>query len=217
MKKNMKRTLLVVMTFMMLTMMSMSTYAAKLSAKSAVVGVGATTSLKVKGTKKKVKWSSSNKKIATVNKKGVVKGKRIGNVRITAKVGKKKYSCNVSVKENAAYFNPNPYNITGDGIATLPMKIYYKNGKLVMRSIVLNRTYRYVNCVDNYQWKLYLGTTSRDMKLVATAKNQYMNVGLQSMTYARNYEVSLNPTGKGILNLAAMNVNRVIEDGDFYY
>ena len=214
MKKNMKRTLLVVMTFMMLTMMSMSTYAAKLSAKSAVVGVGATTSLKVKGTKKKVKWSSSNKKIATVNKKGVVKGKRIGNVRITAKVGKKKYSCNISVKENAFYFNPNPNNIGGDGISTLPVKIYYNNGKLVMKSIVLNRTNRYVGKLRHYQWKLYLGSTPRDMKFVAAAYNQQMQVDLPRMTYDGYYEISLNPTGKGILNLAAMNAYKVLEGGD---
>ena len=53
--------------------------------------------LKITGTKKKVKWSSSNKTIATVSSKGVVKGIGEGTAKITAKVGKKKYTCKVNV------------------------------------------------------------------------------------------------------------------------
>lgn len=55
--------------------------------------------LKVKGTKKKVKWSSSKKKIATVSSKGVVKAKKEGKTTITAKVGGKKYKCKVTVNK----------------------------------------------------------------------------------------------------------------------
>ena len=216
MKRAMKKSLLIILSLMMLSLMSMSTYAAKLSAKNAVVGVGATTTLKVKGTKKKVKWSSSNKKIATVNKKGVVKGKKIGKARITAKVGKKKYICNVTVKENAVYFTPNLKNVSGDGISTIPVKIYYKNKKLVMRSVVVNCTNRYVTRIFNYYWKLYLGTSPRDIKLVAAAYDQQMSIGLRSRTYGEDYEVSLIPTEKGVLNLAAMHGYQVIEEGDFY-
>ena len=54
--------------------------------------------LKVKGTKKKVKWSSSNKKVASVSKKGKVTAKKKGTATITAKVGKMKYRCKVTVK-----------------------------------------------------------------------------------------------------------------------
>ena len=36
------------------------------------------------GADQKVKWTSSNKKIATVSSKGVVKGKKAGKVKITA-------------------------------------------------------------------------------------------------------------------------------------
>lgn len=58
--------------------------------------------LKLKGTKKKVTWSSSNKKVATVSSKGVVKGKSGGSskktCKITAKAGEKKYVCKVTVK-----------------------------------------------------------------------------------------------------------------------
>ena len=55
--------------------------------------------LYVKGHKKskKIKWKSSNKKIATVTKKGVVKGKKGGTCKITATIGKKKYKVKISV------------------------------------------------------------------------------------------------------------------------
>lgn len=55
--------------------------------------------LYVKGHKndRKVRWKSSNKKIATVSKTGKVKGLRGGSCKITAKVEKKKYKVNIIV------------------------------------------------------------------------------------------------------------------------
>ena len=60
---------------------------------------GKTFTLKVSGTKSKVKWSTSNKKIATVNSKGVVKGVKKGNATMTAKIDKKSLKCKVTVKK----------------------------------------------------------------------------------------------------------------------
>ncbi len=55
--------------------------------------------LKVAGTKKKAKWSSTNKKVAKVSNKGVVYGKKAGKATVTAKVGGKKLKCSVKVKK----------------------------------------------------------------------------------------------------------------------
>ena len=56
--------------------------------------------LKVKGYKAgKVKWSSRNKKVATVNSKGLVKAKKIGKTTIIAAAGKKKLKCTVIVEK----------------------------------------------------------------------------------------------------------------------
>lgn len=94
-----------------------------ISASSKTVDAGQSTTLKV-GTKKKVlayskkvngvwkdyyeteivptsktvKWSTSNKKIATVSSKGKVTGKKAGTCTVTAKVGSKSYKCKVTVK-----------------------------------------------------------------------------------------------------------------------
>lgn len=59
---------------------------------------GNTYKLKVKGTKKKVKWSSSDKSIAKVSSKGKVTAKKNGSAIITAKVGKKTLKCKVKVR-----------------------------------------------------------------------------------------------------------------------
>lgn len=49
--------------------------------------------------RRKVKWYSTKKSVATVNRKGIVKAKRKGKAYIVAKVGKKKYRCRVIVKK----------------------------------------------------------------------------------------------------------------------
>lgn len=53
--------------------------------------------LKVKNTTAKVKWSSSNKSVATVNSGGDVIAKKAGKTKIIAAVSGRKYTCKVSV------------------------------------------------------------------------------------------------------------------------
>lgn len=72
--------------------------ASKISASSKSLSPGQTYTIKVSGTKKKVKWSSSNKKVATVSSKGKVKAKKVGKATITASFGKKKLKCKITVK-----------------------------------------------------------------------------------------------------------------------
>ena len=71
----------------------------KLNKTKATLYVGKKLTLKVKNTKKKVKWSSSKKAVASVTKKGVVKAKKKGKTVITAKIGKKKLKCKITVKQ----------------------------------------------------------------------------------------------------------------------
>ncbi len=72
----------------------------KINKKKATLYVGDTLQLKVTGTKKTVKWSSNKKSVATVSKKGKVKAKNEGTATITAKVGNKKLTCKITVKED---------------------------------------------------------------------------------------------------------------------
>ena len=70
----------------------------KINKKSKTIYEGNTYTLKVTGTKKKVKWSSSNKSVATVSSKGKVTAKKNGTATITAKVGNKKLTSKIKVK-----------------------------------------------------------------------------------------------------------------------
>lgn len=54
--------------------------------------------LKIKGTSRKVVWSSSAPSVVSVNKKGKITAKRTGKAAITAKVNGVKYRCKVTVK-----------------------------------------------------------------------------------------------------------------------
>lgn len=69
----------------------------KLSKKAVTITIGNTVGLTVKNTTNSVKWSSSNKAVAKVDADGDVTAKKAGKAKITAKVGKKKFICNVTV------------------------------------------------------------------------------------------------------------------------
>lgn len=69
----------------------------KLSATKVTVTVGKTKKVKVKNASGSVKWSSKNKKIATVSKSGAIKGKKAGKTSVIAKVSGKKLVCKVTV------------------------------------------------------------------------------------------------------------------------
>lgn len=62
---------------------------------------GSRAMLKIRGTDKKVKWTSSNKYIVKVKAKGKQKAQVTavsdGSAKVTAKAGKKKYTCKVTV------------------------------------------------------------------------------------------------------------------------
>lgn len=70
-----------------------------LSQKTVTLSVKGTYTIRLKGVKsKKVKWSSSNKKIAIV-KKGVIKAKKKGTCTVWARYLGKKYGCSIRVKD----------------------------------------------------------------------------------------------------------------------
>lgn len=68
-----------------------------LSSYGCLLEKGHTKKLRVKGCSEKIVWKSFDSKIASVSKNGVVKGKKIGNVLISAKLGDQYVGCVVSV------------------------------------------------------------------------------------------------------------------------
>lgn len=104
---------------------------AKLSTKKVVLQTGKdakkkTVTIKVKNARKKVKWSTSNKKIAKIantggkyRRKAVIKaGSKAGTCYIRAKVGKKTLKCKVIVKK---YTKPGNGEGPSENIEVLPL------------------------------------------------------------------------------------------------
>lgn len=70
----------------------------KLNVTKKTIYKGKTYTLKVKGTKKKVKWSSSKRSVAKVSSKGKVTARKNGTAYIYARVAGKKLKCKITVK-----------------------------------------------------------------------------------------------------------------------
>lgn len=89
--------------FVLISVMTVPVFAAggaRLDKKSAAMYVGQSITLKVKGTKKKVQWSTTDKKVAAVHPAtGKVTAKKAGRATIKAKVGGKILSCKLTVKK----------------------------------------------------------------------------------------------------------------------
>lgn len=96
----------------------------KINKGRATIYVGNTENLEVVGTDETVTWKSSNKKVATVDKNGVVTAKTKGVTLITATVSGKTLKCKVCVKEP-----PKP-------------KVYYINKKTEMK-VTKGKTYTF--------------------------------------------------------------------------
>lgn len=118
-----KKTLCLILLFYMFSLVSIQSFfiideptvvkaaTIKINKKKAILIKGQTLKLKVNGVNKKIIWKSSDKKIATVSTKGKVTAKKKGTAKITAKIGKKKAVCNISVEEPCISKNTLSLNI----------------------------------------------------------------------------------------------------------
>lgn len=81
-----------------------------------------------------ITYTSSNKKVVTVNKQtGEVKAKKVGSAKITAKAGKKKVVCKITVKKAPKSVTVTPKSLTMafDTIRKLTVKLPKKTASLL--------------------------------------------------------------------------------------
>ena len=114
--ENMKRIILsclsLLMLFSMLTPWKTSANSkSKLNKTSITMYTGTKVKLKLKGTKKKCKWSVNKPQIISVSQKGIVKAKKKGKAKVIAKIKKKQTdksnSGNKSTPDTSANTNAN--------------------------------------------------------------------------------------------------------------
>lgn len=143
MTKKMKKamvTMMMVVFAAMLLMVAPVQAASKTKTTKVTLKAGQSKTLRVK-TASKVKWSSSNKAIVTVNKKGKIVARRAGKAKITAKYGKKKTVCVVTVKntpcvassirkENETMYRVDRTEWGADGSSSTSSYYYYSWSKV---------------------------------------------------------------------------------------
>lgn len=133
-------TMMMVVFAAMLLMVAPIQAASKTKTTKVTLKVGQSKTLRVK-TARKVKWSSSNKAIVSVNKKGKIVARRAGKAKITAKYGKKKAVFVVTVKstpcvassirkENETMYRIDRTEWGADGSSSTSSYYYYSWSKI---------------------------------------------------------------------------------------
>lgn len=131
--------------------------ASKLSESSATLWVDDTYTLTVSNsTNKEVKWSSSDKSVATVTSGGVVKGIGAGECTITAKVDNKKLKCNVTVRSKYYPDTNIPDMSTICEVTQIDEPFYAEEGGIEY-SYYTNFLYS-----NTYEYKLYSERLTKD-------------------------------------------------------
>lgn len=197
--------LLIVFSSMSIIAFSVSAASPKLSKTAATVYYKASTTLKVTGYSKTVKWSSGNTKVAKVSSKGVVTGTGLGSTTITAKAGSKTLKCKVTVKDRNVTASTS-FKVSGGGyfinreskatVAFKPKK--YNAAKVTVYIInsagegVYKKTF--TNCTKNKKYTFtwngknskgkYVPTDSYRVKVVIGKKISYSSY---LSVYSKNY------------------------------
>lgn len=142
MAKTMRKAMVTMMVVFaaMLLMVAPVQAASKAKTTKVTLKAGQSKTLRVK-TAGKVKWSSSNKAIVSVNKKGKIVARRAGKAKITAKYGKKKAVFVVTVKstpcvassirkENETMYRIDRTEWGADGSSSTSSYYYYSWSKI---------------------------------------------------------------------------------------
>ncbi len=169
----------------------------KLSAKTVKLTIGAKKTLKAtvtptKNVYKKVKWSTSKKKVATVSSKGVVTAKAAGTATITAKAvdgSKKKATCKVTVA--AAKTNLKSAQVqNGRTVAfTLDKATALDASKVVIKKKELaNGTYQTTLKVDDVATTDKINYTVTLNNRTPVYEEEFVQVGVPSLTGTKTVE-----------------------------
>lgn len=209
-----------------ITFKAFNTYASvqaasiKISTKSKTLYVGYGCKLNITGTSRKVTWSSSNPKIASVSKTGYVTAKNKGTTTITAKVNGKKYKCKITVNKSA-YVDPGAtrsmkfigttkkvtYTSSNRKIASIDKNgkvTAKKSGTVTITAKVNGKKYKCTLKVNTVRW-------SKDSK---GNKYYYRNdKKVTGWTYIGKYKYYFEPkTGKLV-----QNVSKQLKGKQSYY
>ena len=152
MKQGKKKWIGRILLMMMITLLSMpcTASAAKLNTTSLSLLKGRSYKLKVKGTSKRVSWSSSKSSVASVGKNGKVTAKQKGKAVITASFGSKKLKCKVTVKQPVTSVKLNKSSFTIKQGKTKTLKVSVGPDNANKKKVYWSSSDTAVAVVDSY-------------------------------------------------------------------
>lgn len=189
MKKTVRQMLSIVLIFCMTFGVAVNAYAFDLSLNKtkATVSIGQSVQLKLyngnKNITKNAKWSTSDKKVATVNSKGKVKTKKAGKVTIYAKYKGKKLKCTVKVR-NSVSLSENEVTIPSNKDKA-KVKVTFKEKGTI--SFKVTKGDDIVGCKWAENWK------GSSIDLTINRLNNYAygsaKIKVYSSKYKKNYQI----------------------------
>lgn len=166
--------LLVIPIFNNITTVNAATI--KINKENISLNVGKTFDLKITGTSKAAKWSTSNSSVAAVSNAGKVTAKKKGTVTITATVNNKKYTCKVTIPSK---YKNGVFEGSGTGFrnGTTTVSVTIKNDIIMNVEVLSNEdTPRFFDNASSQVISDILNTQSADVDAVSRAT--YSSVGI---------------------------------------
>lgn len=173
--------------------------------------VGDYYNLKINGTSVRPTWKSSNSKVVWVYSNGRILAKKTGTATITARLGNKKFTCRVTVKNKPAASSKlsRDYASLKNYIGSRGLTDGAGNKYILgMYGSDLKFIVRYLKSTDQINLRMLLTDSSKDVRIVTdvlvnatktqnvTVKNVVTVQGIQinsnSKFYARNYRKNSN-------------------------
>lgn len=192
----------------------------KLNKTSLTIYTGKTSTLKVIGTSKKVNWSTSNKKVATVSSKGTVSAKSSGSVTITAKANNKSLRCKVTVKKPTISKTSTTLNV-GQTTTLKLTGATLKSTKSSKTSIATVNSSGKITAKKAGTCTITLtDTQKRTYKCRVTVKSSSKSAALKAYyNFLKSYKFTSDYSARGF-NLAYINNDSIPElivfDGDYH-
>jgi len=178
----------------------------RLNHKKLNITLGFSKKLKLYNANGKVKWKSSNKNIATVSKKGIIKAKKTGKVTIIGKNNGKKFKCKVKVYANKVNLPTNCSMDIGIGISIYATSIEkYYNDYIVTYVVSNSSGYRLRNL------------DAVDCTLLDSGNRFYQSKKVSFRYVPRTFKVKYRGLRKIDLRHASLNISSASYFKVYYY
>lgn len=163
-----------------------------------------------------LKWKTSNKKIATINSKGEILGKKKGKCTVSCTYNKKKYKCTVYVKDNI-YVNRKKYSVYDFDYANPALRItkaYYNKKTLVVKCKVYNNRMFKLTSIDKIKVQVYSESKTDSLNYYKMASRTFRKLKVNAKPYSAK-EITLKFPVKSIQELRTRDI--WISYGSFIY